>query len=106
MPLLFGSPEANRWLEIDKGRKIAMSVYPTGYVFDDAPDQDRYCAICGGYMDWIDCWQCGGEGEFDMYEDDPMWYEPGDFEDCDVCRGAGGYWECASLPHESKEVSE
>lgn len=23
-----------------------------------------------------------------------------DWEECDVCQGKGGHWECASLPHD------
>ena len=36
-----------------------------------------------------DCWQCGGEGWFDGYEEDPLWYEPGDLYMCPECRGRG-----------------
>lgn len=69
---------------------------------DDSFDSDPYCSVCGGYMEWVDCWSCGGEGERDVYEEDPMWYDPGDTEKCTECNGAGGYWQCASLPHKEK----
>lgn len=72
------------------------------------PDEDDepFCAICGGNMDWVDCWSCGGEGEIDVYEEDPMWYDPGDTEKCEECNGDGGYWECISLPHVESEAAD
>ena len=59
-------------------------------------DLDRYpcCPRCGMELDWTDCDACGGEGEFDAYEDDPMWYDPGDTEPCHQCGGLGGWYIC------------
>lgn len=45
-------------------------------------------------MDWSDCANCGGEGETELYELDPLWYDEDDVEDCDWCQGSGGYWAC------------
>ena len=33
--------------------------------------------------------ECGGDGEHEAYDDDPMWYEPGDTETCETCMGKG-----------------
>lgn len=35
------------------------------------------------------CWSCGGEGEWDGWDDDPLWYDPGSIIKCDVCKGKG-----------------
>jgi hypothetical protein len=46
-----------------------------------------------------DCYNCGGEGGFDYDNDlqyeDPLWYQPGDFNTCDICKGYGSYPICA-----------
>lgn len=71
----------------------------TRYVDYDEGDEEEYCSVCGGYLDWVDCWYCHGEGEFDLYEQDCFAYEPGEVERCEVCNGEGGYLECMNLPH-------
>jgi hypothetical protein len=35
------------------------------------------------------CWNCGGEGYFDAYEQDALWYEPGNLIACNECDGRG-----------------
>jgi hypothetical protein len=46
------------------------------------------------FAPWIDCWQCGGEGEIegdcDCMEDSCCCLVPTPPR-CDVCRGAGGW---------------
>jgi hypothetical protein len=59
----------------------------------EPPDDWVYCAN-GHACDWEDCDNCGGEGSHDMYEVDPLWYDPGDTEACDRCEGKGGWWLC------------
>ncbi len=108
-PLIFGSQEANELLARETGRRFDLADVdplsgrhnPELAAPDDDDNTERYCSICGSYMHWIDCWQCGGEGEFDAYDEDPINFAPGqEYEPCPECQGAGGYWECASLPHE------
>lgn len=41
-----------------------------------------------------ECEQCGGDGEYDAYELDPLWYDPNDTEPCAQCGGAGGWYWC------------
>ena len=52
------------------------------------------CPICGGSMFWEDCWQCGGQGYRELYDEDPLWYDEDDTEECDICDGKGGYYIC------------
>lgn len=56
-------------------------------------DDNVYCE-CGQVCDWEDCDKCGGEGFHELYEEDPLWYSPGDTEPCDQCDGKGGWWLC------------
>lgn len=71
----------------------------------DVYDQEEYlnlydsmeiCEECESEMTWEDCWQCGGEGFRELYEEDPLWYEPNDTEQCDICEGKGGYYVCSN----------
>lgn len=39
------------------------------------------------------CWNCGGEGYFDLYDEDPLWYDEDEIEMCSECKGSG------VLPH-------
>lgn len=53
-----------------------------------------YCSTCGDALEWVECEQCGGEGEYECYEDDPMWYDEDDTKPCAQCGGAGGWYWC------------
>ena len=63
--------------------------------FDMDEEDDDYCPRCGSYLEWQDCWECGGAG----------WVDDTDYPDddcqrrCGCCRGLGGWWECPNLPH-------
>lgn len=46
------------------------------------------------YGDWIECWNCGGEGEIE----DEDWQFAGEFYTCDICDGRGG-WKREPGPH-------
>lgn len=52
------------------------------------------CFLCDCEMEWEDCSECGGEGGFDGYEEDPNWYQPGEIAPCSQCGGRGGYYWC------------
>ena len=41
--------------------------------------------------DWVDCYECGGEGWISRYEEDPLWYDENEEWRCEVCLGAGGW---------------
>ncbi len=53
-----------------------------------------YCRKCGTEAEWVDCWNGCDEGFFDGYDEDPLWYNPGDLVRCDVCGGRGGWLVC------------
>lgn len=60
------------------------------------------CLMCGYEMEWIGCWNCGGQGYFDdetLMDEDPLFYDEDDTEACDVCRRAGGWWICPNQAH-------
>ncbi len=59
------------------------------------------CTKCGNSKSWLDCWHCGGAGEFELYEEDPLWYDVGDVEECSNCDARGGYYVCANCHPES-----
>lgn len=64
---------------------------------DDYDYDDRPCPSCGhepthrreyGSIGCEDGW-------IDMYEfDDPLWYSPGEYEQCRECMGRGFHWWC------------
>lgn len=56
-------------------------------------------------MEWETCPWCGGEGMTDpgeLYEQDPLWYDPDDVEPCHQCGGEASFPICLS----SKEWCE
>lgn len=63
----------------------------------------------GGVAYWVECWQCGGEGEMaHCFEEfaciDPEYGCEDCIEPCDICNGAGG-WERPATPplHQRRE---
>ena len=52
-----------------------------------------------------ECDVCGGDGEINRYDEDPLWYgsESDGWEDCDTCDGEGSWWVCAKCATEKKE---
>jgi len=54
--------------------------------------EDCQCARCGSSCIFLDCDNCGGEGEIE----DEDWQCEGEYYRCDWCRGAGGWWRCMS----------
>lgn len=54
--------------------------------------EQEFCVKCGSSTYYEDCWKCGGEGGTDGEElmfEDPLWYSPDDFRECDECEGKG-----------------
>lgn len=60
------------------------------------PDiEDPTCPVCGETLDWTDCYELDcDDGVVDLYEEDAIYYEPGETEACHTCNGAGGWLEC------------
>ena len=63
-------------------------------------DEPARCSECEGRLEWAECEQCGGEGEYDCYEEDPLWYDEGDTKPCAQCGGAGGWYWCPQCSQE------
>lgn len=49
----------------------------------DYPDYEEFDDESG------DCYWCGGDGYVDGYEDDAIFYEPGEMIRCSSCNGSG-----------------
>lgn len=74
-----------------------MSEQAVVYQLDDADDwrEGHPCPRCKTEMEWAECTALSCEdGWIDGYEDDPLWYEPGEMERCSECDGKGGWWFC------------
>lgn len=54
--------------------------------------EDRVCCD----LDFERCDQCEDGFTFlgDLYDQDPLWYDPDDQEPCANCDGKGGWWFC------------
>jgi len=55
------------------------------------------CPRCGNVREWEDCSACDGDGFLDwetLQFEDPVWFQPGDTEECSECGGKGGWWSC------------
>lgn len=50
---------------------------------------DCQCARCGSSMHHVSCGACAGEGLPEYPGEDPE-------DECEECRGLGGWWECLS----------
>jgi hypothetical protein len=65
---------------------------------DDYPDYDETpCPKCGNHTVTKCCNDCGGDGWTEigeLYEQDPLWYDPDDTRPCGECRGRGGFHWC------------
>lgn len=56
---------------------------------------DDYCPRCGTALYWQECTEINcDDGWIDAYEDDPLWYEPGELEMCQECEGRGYHNWC------------
>ena len=63
-------------------------------LLDDWASEEHICPVCGLDMEWEDCWNGCEDGFFNLYDDDPLWYDEDDTEVCEICKGQGGYWVC------------
>lgn len=56
---------------------------------------DEWCAKHRCPKEFFECDICGGSGIIDnLHEIDPLWYDEGYEEDCEVCQGDGGWTVC------------
>lgn len=65
------------------------------------PEDDFYqddfnpiCKKCDCETYFVECATCGGEGDIDGEEEDPLWYAPGEYIKCGACNGKGGWYVC------------
>jgi hypothetical protein len=73
-------------------------------LFGDSPPRDGreydcQCARCGSSVEWEQCGACGGEGitaPGELYEQDPLWYDPDDYQNCHQCDGDASWGICCS----------
>lgn len=65
------------------------------YCGPESPEEPG-CPTCYASLDWVTCDACGGEGDSDLYDEDPFYYDEGDTEDCSRCDGFGGWYRCLS----------
>lgn len=53
---------------------------------------------------WLRCWNGCDDGRIDLHEFDSTYFDPGDTEECDVCRGAGGWRVCGICNADNEDV--
>lgn len=71
---------------------------------DDIQLYDDYCPKCGSFMYWQQCTEIDcQDGMIDLYEEDPLCYEPGDAEICQQCDGKGHHIWCSNCGYKIKE---
>lgn len=64
---------------------------------DDLGCSDESCPKCGNGMVTRTCSRCGGDGcsaPGELYEQDPLWYDQDDVEECTECSGHGFHEWC------------
>lgn len=68
------------------------------YMEPDYYDSDDSCPRCGHYPTrYRHCCELGcDDGFIDLYDEDPLWYDPDDFEVCEACNGTGVQRWCPS----------
>jgi len=59
------------------------------------------CPKCGNQMVWQRCQVPGcDDGYINMHDyDDPLWYDDGEYEPCNECRGFGSVTWCQKCGH-------
>lgn len=64
----------------------------------DGKQYDCQCARCGSSCDWVECWDCGGDGvcDHDCGDDTCCCLHPEPNVACSTCRGRGGWQSCLS----------
>ena len=69
--------------------------YPDGYELEDCQ-----CARCGGAVEFVTCWQCGGSGVdgHECGEDCCACIDPEENVPCGACDSRGGAWHCTESP--------
>ena len=59
---------------------------------------ENICPDCHGFLHRVYCWDCGGAGWFDDYEEDAINFGPGEsFTACSNCNGKGFEEWCPNM---------
>lgn len=62
------------------------------------------CKKCSGDVEWVPCWMIDcEEGSYDLYEEDPIFYSPGDRASCSACGGKGGWLVCRNCEKQAAQ---
>lgn len=73
----------------------------------DSKRDVQVCSNCGdlceSQYEKVECWNCGGDGEFDGFEEDPLWYDDGDTYSCHICEGRGSWLVCLRCEAETEK---
>lgn len=67
-------------------------------------DGDVVCAACGYECEWEECYANCEDGYFDGYEEDPLWYDPGELVPCNECNARGGSFWCINRECKTGEI--
>ena len=76
-------------------------------IIDHDDNDHAYCPLCGAYEEWVECWQCHGQGGWHECGEDccPCLDKEEVTRDCDECFGQGGWLECTGLPHTKESLA-
>ncbi|MDD5207017.1 MAG: hypothetical protein PHS17_16450 [Desulfobacterales bacterium] len=82
-----------RWKE-----RMAQELFDEEKVFSAFYAEVKLCPRCKCEMEWVECWNCGGEGVdgHDCGEDCCCCLDPEENVRCDICKGRGGWYACIS----------
>lgn len=74
---------------------------------DEVELYDDNCPRCGNLMYRQDCpvVDCD-DGWIDVYEHDPLWYDPDDYEICQDCEGRGHHIWCPNCGYNPYETDQ
>ena len=80
---------------------ILGASFPDGLeCFDTPVGEDYSCARCGSSVEFVECWNCGGDFYVghDCGEDCCACLHPEPNVRCDICDGQGFFGHCTSTP--------
>jgi hypothetical protein len=84
----------------------APDCVPTGLLGTGIRETDGSltCAACGYDCEWTECQDGCDDGYFDGYDEDPLWYDPGDLRPCCECGGQGGIFWCENPKCDTQDI--
>jgi hypothetical protein len=70
----------------------------------DIDDLCPRCKCCTTYTE--ECYDCGGLGYHEMFEEDPLWYDEDDIQTCSTCQGKCYFTFCLGGCNEHGQHSQ